>query len=75
MYFDLIKDVDVHLLQTLFHTFNIHGQFLSIIKDNLADRQQRVVLSSAASQWCNITSGVPQGSILGPFLLFMNYLI
>lgn len=54
--------------------YGIRGHLIDWLHSYLSDRKIRVVLSGQASSVYPISSGVPQGSILGPtlFLLYTN---
>ena len=55
------------------HFYGIRAKTLSWIKDFLDSHSQAVVLTGVKSDTIAVSSGVPQGSILGP-ILFLAYI-
>ena len=55
------------------HQYGIRGDTLNWIKDFLNNRKQTVVINGINSDEVPVSSGVPQGSVLGP-ILFLAYI-
>lgn len=53
--------------------YGVSSQSLNWFQSYLSDRKQQTFIDGAQSDFCNITCGIPQGSILGP-LLFTIYI-
>lgn len=77
IYLDLSKAFDTLDHQILLSKLSYYGFYdssLKLMNSYLTDRQQFVDFNGTQSDYCQIKTGVPQGSILGPllFIIYMN---
>jgi hypothetical protein len=77
LFCDFSKAFDKVWLRGLIHKMNyygIKGPLIKWFENYLYQRKQKVINRATSSTVCEVSAGVPQGSVLGP-LLFLTYIL
>ena len=75
IFLDLKNAFDTMDHAILLEKLKLHGvDCLSLkwFRSYLSDRKQQTFIDGAQSDFCNVTCGIPQGSILGPLLFTIS---
>ena len=64
-------------LMDLLSYYGIKNPVFSWIRDFLTDRKQHITVNGSKSKVFDVSSGVPQGSVLGPviFVIYINSML
>ena len=77
LFCDFSKAFDKVWHRGLIHKMNyygIKGPLIKWFENYLYQRKQKVINRATSSTVCEVSAGVPQGSVLGP-LLFLTYIL